>query len=152
MWALVANWFYFTKKGGLCIFTVNKYSLVIVLRDNFTVLTKASQTPPIHGLTGGLSFHWMCSSLKVWATLFWSMQVSTCFSSFSAPMKLEPLSDLNIFTWPCQAINLQSANMNASVITSVASSKCPPHVVRHLNKTLHLFTFGWVERICLIWW
>ena len=93
--------------------SANKRSLVLVLRARFTILTKASQTPPIHELTGRLDFHWMGCLFKVWATSFWSMQVSACFSSFSAPMKLEPISDLNIFTWPCRAMNLRSANMNA---------------------------------------
>ena len=37
--------------------SVNKRSLVIVLRAYFTVLTKSSQAPPIHGLNGGLNFH-----------------------------------------------------------------------------------------------
>ena len=37
--------------------SVNKRSLVIVLSAHFTVLTKASQAPPIHGLNGRLSLH-----------------------------------------------------------------------------------------------
>ena len=37
--------------------SVNKRSLVVVLRARFTILTKASQTPSIHELTGRLDFH-----------------------------------------------------------------------------------------------
>ena len=37
--------------------SVNKRSIVIVLRVRFIVLTKTLQAPPIRGLTGGLKFH-----------------------------------------------------------------------------------------------
>ena len=129
--------------------SVNAQYRVITLNARFTNLTKDSQTPPIHGLMGGLNFHSMFCLLITSIILSGFNCFSASFNSFSAPIKFEPLSDLKTFTKSLE-INLRSAIvLNASVAISWASSKCTSQVVRQGNNTLYLFADAGFNRVRL---
>ena len=75
---------------------VNAWSRIITLNARFNDLAKEFQTPPIYGIMGESNFHSMFYLLRTSIILSWFNGFSASFSSFSGPIKLEPLSDLKI--------------------------------------------------------
>ena len=97
-----------------------------------------------------LDFHSMFCPLITSIILSWFNCFSASFSSFSAPIKFEPLSDLKNFTKPLLEINLCSANKNASVDISWASSKCTAQVLRQVKQYSKSFCWCWIQS-CESW-
>ena len=88
-----------------------------------------SQIPPMWLVAGGFLFQVIQSppwSWRKFSIFMWSNLLNTFSNSYSAPTKLEPLSERVYLTFPLQAINFFSAWMNESVsrlcVTSVWTS------------------------------
>ena len=116
---------------------VSRWSPTTRFRWYFVDFIAPSQRPPKCGTCGGFSCHSMPSLVRnvvicAWCSLL-SNSIPNSLNSFRAPMKFRPLSEMTFWHRPRRAINRRRQFKNASVVRSVANSKCTAFVTRHTN-------------------
>ena len=129
--------------------SVNNLSFTIVFNAFFVSFTIASMQPPIHGLDGGLNFHWIRSGLNSSLILCWSNFCIASDNSRWAPTKFVPLSLVIVWGLPFLAVNLRSAQIKLSVERSPANSICKAREAKHVNIAPYCLEIAWFDLVFL---
>ena len=104
---------------------INIRASVMAFNNLIINFTSDSQTPPIHGLLGGLIFYEKWTPFFMISAVTFSLSVlfTADLSFFSAPIKFVPLSDRIFSAFPRQTIKRRSDRKNELLERSAAFSK-----------------------------